>query len=742
MRKNRRFLNETATKEEELLQSVIMPTAFILAGGKGMRLRPLTENCPKPLLPVGGRAVIQTILEDLYVQGVRRAVLLTGYKGEQIETVLKDRFSDMELIFIKEERPLGSAGCLLAARAFAGERFFVVCADACGNRDYRGILNFHLEKGGIGSIFLAGVEDPVEYGLVRLGRDGRIERFLEKPVWSQTFTDLANTGIYLFEKEIFDFIPQGQASDFGKDIFPKILAAGRALYGYEDGGFWMDMGSLDAYLACNLWANGEKSVIGKNCAVDRSAEISLSVLMDGCSIGKNCVLNKAVVGRDVVIEEGCILEEGCVVGDHSHLEKGCCLKKGRVVETGTRIKSGVLNCDHVSSIAPFFEESDLVLQQCFDRDFYIRLGYAFAKGAKGRIAVMHDGKEETKALAEALCKGGCLVGDGAADLGKGFYTMASACALYGNFSLTALVTKEKTENLRIALFDMQGLPLNGGTVRKIRDAFQSPLLCGRVGKVLLKEGWARTLYTGLLLEGIPSLVGLTVGMDKGTPASDLTSELLQRTGARVVPFQQGRINLYVSPDGRRCALSDDTGRKADFWHMAAIVLSDRLRRGARLKALPDRAPEVLFHLAEKHCARPLSFSLCSAEAVGSEGKDTVLRWHFLFDGCMLACCCLALVAREGVTLAHLMGLLPSFALEESGIDCGEKEKVALLLKLGGVPSAEGVKVFENRGTIHAVARGGRGLWLMAEAAKEEDVGALLRTAREKLLRKKGESPEI
>ncbi|MBQ8911226.1 MAG: NTP transferase domain-containing protein [Clostridia bacterium] len=713
----------------------VMPTALILAGGRGMRLRPLTDLCPKPLLPVAGKAVISSIVEDLYLQGVRRCVVLTGYRGEQIKSALEGRFLGMELFFIREERPRGSAGCLVAAEALAGQRFFVVCADACGRRDYRGILRYHLEKGGIGSIFLSRVANPVEYGLVQMGADGRVSSFIEKPTWSEAFTDLANTGIYLFEREVFAYIPRDRPSDFGKDVFPALLADKKALYGYEDGGFWQDMGDHASFLSCNMRASGGKTIVGRDCRTE-GAEICSSVLFDRVQVGKGTVIKGAIIGNDCVIGENAVIEEGCVLGDGCHLEAGCHLKKETVLQRDSKIKRGGGCPQSLPDLIRFFEESDLVLEEEQSEEFYIRLGYALARGAGGSVGLMHDSDEGSSKICEALLRGAGLSGAGHVKLGQGFYTMASACALYGGFALTALVTKERTQAVRILLFDSAGLGANGRILRRVRDAFARPILCGRVSGPFAGERWARSLYEGLLLEGVPSLVGLTIGMDRGSAGADVTCDLLLRAGARVVPEEQGRLRLYVSPYGRRCSLKDENGLTADFWHVAAIVLSDRIRRGEMVRALPERAPEALFDLAKKNGVHPHRFALCGAVPCTAEAKDSLKNQRFLYDGCHLTLCCLSIICKEGVTLAHLLRLLPPFATEESGIDCEREDKLRLLMAFGGEPAAEGVRIPFSGGLLRVRARGGRGLWLTAEAAVDNDARALLQRARGRVLDEK------
>jgi hypothetical protein len=459
-------------------------------------------------------------------------------------------------------------------------------------------------------------------------------------------------------------------------------------------------------------------------------------------VEKDCRVKGSILGENCHLEQGCILEEGCVLGQGCHLEKGCYLSKNTVLDSHTKVLAGTRFSSRPFGLTPFFEESDLLFDRMLSEDFYIRLGYALARGAGGRIGIMRDEDKGSEKICIELLKGTFLAGEGATTLGVGFYTKATAAAFYGGFPLTVLVCGEKTGGWRAVLFDSAGLPANGRLVRKIRDAFLAPVVCGRVGRALSREDWAGALYRGLLLENVPSLVGLTVGMEKGTPAADFTATVLEEAGARVVAPEKGRLILYVTPDGRRCSLTDAQGQTADFWHLAAIVLSDGLRRGAKIRALPERAPEALFSLVSQNRSRPLSFALCAAAPCARPVRETLLENRFLVDGCLLALRCLSIIAREGLPLTHLLSLLPSFATGETGIDCGEGEKMELLLSLGGRPCPEGVCLVTEKGRLHARARGRRGLWLMAEAATDQDAGDLLKKAKETLAAKKAHQNEL
>ncbi len=728
-----------------------MPSALILAGGRGKRLRPLTEHCPKPLLPVNGKPLLKWILEDLYQNGVRHCLLFLGYGSEDIQrTLLTDPElpSDLRLDFIKEERPLGSAGCLWGGEPLLGPRFFVVCADAYGKRDYRGLYEFHRKKGGVGSLFLSRVDIPVEYGLVRTDGEGRILSFLEKPVWSQAFTDLANTGIYLLEKEVLAHIPRDRPADFGKDVFPSLLAAGKGLYGYEDGGCWRDMGAHESYLWCNMHASGNKSVIGQRCALS-DARVEGSVLLDGVKVGRGSRIEGSVIGKECVIGQRCLIGRGCVLGDGCHLGDGCILEGGTVLSGGTHLAEGTRLSAALPSDGELFEEEKMVLPQGCREDSAIRLGYALTTAAASGVLFMHDGSKEGCALYEALLRGSILTGIRPTDGGRGFYTLCSALTLYGGYALGVLVCAEKTGGLSLRFFDRSGLSAGGRMIRRIRDGLSAPVVCGRVAKRGYLSARPELVYQRYLLKalGDPSFKGLTVGVDRHTPSGAFLFEVLRAQGANAVDEDKAVLCAELSPDGRRCALRQgregkkvDSGlpyARADFWHLAAVVLKDRVKRGERIGFLPYRAPDALFDLVKEGSGvRPAGYPLCSAAPIAEEVRQSLYREREVLDGCFLLLSVFSLMLRSGLSLFDLLQDLErtgDFAVLEEGLDCEKNEKIPLMLLAKGSPQTEGVQVAMEKGILRIRARGGRGLDLMAEAAMEQDAREIMAQARQRLL---------
>jgi len=216
-------------------ERVRLPTkAMLLAGGSGTRLRPLTESVHKCMVPVWGRPLLEHTIELLRRQGVTE---LTINLCHLAETVI-EHFGDggawgVHISYSIEERPLGTAGGVKKAADFFDGPFFVWYGDNLSNCDLEPLYAFHQARGGLATIALHYREDPTPSGIVGLDDDGRITRFLEKPRPEQVFSHWVSAGIFVLEPEILEMIPSDGAPDFGRDVFPALLAQGAPLYGYR-----------------------------------------------------------------------------------------------------------------------------------------------------------------------------------------------------------------------------------------------------------------------------------------------------------------------------------------------------------------------------------------------------------------------------------------------------------------------------------------------------------------------------
>src|SRR5919198_6705116 len=233
--------------------------AVVMAGGEGTRLRPLTSNQPKPMVPIVGKPCMEHILELLKEHGFEEVVVTVAFLPQAIRSYFGNGESlGLSVEYSVEESPLGTAGSVRLASGRLDDTFLVISGDALCDVDLTKLVEFHCERGAAVTIGLVSVENPLEFGIVVTDSEGRIERFLEKPSWSQVFSDTINTGIYVLEPEVLRHVPTDRAYDFSKELFPYLLEMGRPIYGLAMDGYWQDIGNLDQYRQANIDALDER----------------------------------------------------------------------------------------------------------------------------------------------------------------------------------------------------------------------------------------------------------------------------------------------------------------------------------------------------------------------------------------------------------------------------------------------------------------------------------------------------
>ncbi len=366
--------------------------AVVMAGGEGTRLRPLTSMRPKPMVPIVNQPVMQHILGLVKHHGINEVVATLAFMPQVIE----DYFGDgdewgMDISYAIEESPLGTAGSVKNAADALTETFVVISGDALTDINLTEVINFHKAKGGAVTIALKRVPDPLEFGVVITDDNGKIERFLEKPSWGQVFSDTINTGIYVVEPLVFDYIPEGKPFDFSSELFPLLMKEGHELYGCVVDGYWADVGSLDGYIEVHrdildgkamiyvpgartkddVWigpgadidpsaeiapkvvigANstvragvkiGSYTVIGDNCLISNDAAVDHSIVWGDAFIGKHTQVNGAVLCRSVDIRAGARVGNGAAIGDESVVGHGASVGNDVQVYPFKRIDAGAM----------------------------------------------------------------------------------------------------------------------------------------------------------------------------------------------------------------------------------------------------------------------------------------------------------------------------------------------------------------------------------------------------------------
>lgn len=335
--------------------------AVILVGGEGTRLRPVTSRVPKPVAPVVERPFVAYILDNLARHGVERAIFSTGFLAEAIEAVIGDGAGyGLEVEYAVEDEPLGTAGAIAnCADVLGGGAFYVFNGDVLSDVDLSALAATHMDKGGMGTIFLTPVEDPRRYGLVDLREDGSVASFLEKPgEWEGTA--LINAGVYVLESEVLEMIPRGRLFSIERGVFPKLAAAG-SLYGYVDRGYWRDIGTPDSYLQAHfdILERQVETAVGDALGeqylfVSPDAEIASGArvvppcyIAAGARVGADARIGPlTVLGAGAVVGEGAtvaeaVVQSGVVVGAHAQVE-GSILVRDSSIGAGTQLSGAVL----------------------------------------------------------------------------------------------------------------------------------------------------------------------------------------------------------------------------------------------------------------------------------------------------------------------------------------------------------------------------------------------------------------
>ncbi len=337
--------------------------AVLMAGGSGTRLRPLTCDLPKPMVPVLNRPIAEHIVRLLKRHDITEIIATLFY----LPDVMRDYFQDgqdfgVQMTYaVEEDQPLGTAGCVKNVCELLDDTFMVLSGDSITDFDLREAIAFHRKTGAKATIVLTRMPNPIEFGVVITDSTGKIVRFLEKPSTSEVFSDTVNTGIYILEPDILDYVPKGCEQDFSKDLFPLLLARGEPLYGYVAEGYWCDVGHLDAYREAQYDAlQGKVQLdypypetttgvyVGANSFVHPTAKLQAPVMVgDNCRIGARAVLEPgSVIGDNVTIGSDAnlkrpIIWNGVVIGEDVHL-RACVIARGTHVARRAHILEGAV----------------------------------------------------------------------------------------------------------------------------------------------------------------------------------------------------------------------------------------------------------------------------------------------------------------------------------------------------------------------------------------------------------------
>ena len=497
--------------------------AIILAGGKGTRLAPLTEDTPKPMLKVMGKSVLECVFDKLCECGIHKAHVTTMYLPWQIES-LGTHYGNLEVNYVREQRPLGTAGAVKNAYDGTSDTVIVLSGDGIYDFDLNHALDYHKEKNADVTIVTYQTENPLEYGVVLYGSDGRVQRFAEKPPWAQVVSGMVNTGIYILNRSVLERIPSGTEYDFAKQLFPLLLAGKHPIYAYEAHGTWHDIGNLDEYFAANCSALdgkirgmknteltsaelaakhieveppvyvspgavlgenvklGAYTVIGDGAVVSDGCDIACSVLGEGVTLGMGCGVYGTLIGRGAKLGENCVTSEGCAVGGGAEIEDSVILPKFSFIHSGAHVAGSDFLSHRTGKREStlFGDEGIRCGQRRMNPEYLMRIGLCAAQAVKvhktpgsSRVGVMSDGNPQAERLKQAALCGVQAAGVRSYDFGNGFEAMARFAAMRFITDAVLYVCLDSASELSVKIFDGTGLPVNAGFEREFSNLFYS-----------------------------------------------------------------------------------------------------------------------------------------------------------------------------------------------------------------------------------------------------------------------------
>ncbi len=618
-----------------------------MAGGEGTRLRPLTSNQPKPMLPMANRPMMEHVVALLRQHGLEDIVVTVAFMPNAIRSYFGDGSEfGVRMVYATEEKPLGTAGSVRNAREQLDERFVVISGDVLTDIDLAAVVDHHCSKGALATIALKAVENPLEFGIVITREDGSIERFLEKPTWGQVFSDTINTGIYVLEPEIFDFIADDRPVDFSEEVFPAVLEAGKPIYGYVAGGYWEDVGTIDAYLTAHqdildervavqvsgfplrrgVWLGkgaevhpsahvrgpavigdnchiaavsvvGEYCVLGANVRIGDNGSLERAVVHDNAFLGPGVRLEGCVLGRSCDLRQGVRCEEGVVLGDETFVGAHAVIKSGvkiypfKTVETGATINTSIVW--ESRGARTMFGRLGITGLANVDitPELVMRLSMAWAstleKGAT--ITASRDTSRAARVLKRAVMVGCNAAGVNVEDLEVATvpvtrFQVRSGQSLGG---ITVRLFERDTQSVIIRFFDQDGIDIAETAQRKIerlyyREEFRRAL-ASEIGDIGFPPR-ALELYTAALTE--------VVDMDSVARAGfKLVLDYSFGTTSFVMPNVLAKLGaevLVVNPYAATAAVMT-SDRRAAAEHVADLVRSS----GAHLGAVMDPGGEHL-----------------------------------------------------------------------------------------------------------------------------------------------------
>ena len=696
--------------------------AVILADEKGTELRPVTCAIPKAMAKIMNRPCISYVLELLSLNGIEEGIVALEQNGQVLSDWLGANPSDMEIRTLFTRTPLGSAGAVKACGEFLDEDFLVINGGCICDFDLSEAIEFHKAKGGLITVITALSDSPTEYGNIFSDRNKKIQRIYEKPGWEQVTGNKVNTEIYICQKELLSYIPDGSFS-FSTQLIPLLLEKGLSLYEFSIKGYWCDISTIEAYRKCNFdmlsgkiatvpFANrrgrrpfktSSPVYIGRGVTADPSAHIGPNAIVgDGCFIGKDAVVKDCIIGNDTVIGDGCIVSgivgdnavlrpqaqtdktavigNNCVIGRKSRICKNTRVFPDKEIGDGMEVSVSLLGED--KGVWLFGErsiEGDMTTKMT--PLFASRLGGAIGECFAGDIMVGCN-SFSAKIFANSLS---CAL------TAKGAHVLKSQCSINelryaaAKNMCPCVFVHGEGNRIRVFIYEAGGTPINYILERKIQNGFfedNKPFSSFDE----LKEPDTITGTAHAYCRDLEKLIGKTAKKVLIYGESELCTlfrRCVNHAGGGLsddmeFEFDENGIDIKVTEDGF-CA---------DRHILTAILC---LFEGKRELPLPLDTP---------------AFLLDRIGVVNSKTAENAYgRYPYFYDSLFLAGRLLNIMEHTGKNLKELYSLLPKYGFVQSEVRNRPRAAVIAFLK-ELIPAADttgrGICITADNGVINII----------------------------------------
>jgi mannose-1-phosphate guanylyltransferase/phosphomannomutase len=710
---------------------------LIIAGGEGTRLRPLTCGKPKPMVDIMGRPVMEYIIELMKNAGIIDIAVTLMYMPQAISEYFGDgsKFG-VSLTYFIEETPLGTAGSVKNAQEFLDDTFIIISGDCLTDINIMDMVNFHHEKNAEATIVLKNVENPLEYGIVVTNDNGRIIRFLEKPSWSEVFSDTANTGIYILNPSVLDLIPQHEQYDFSKDLFPKMLSNDNKMFGCVASGYWCDIGDLSAYKKCHFDILDKKvnirpvysdnnndiyvcenafihsdsiisppcyigsgvkiyagakvmpySVIGDDCRVYERASVKKSIIQKNVSIGKSSQIRGSIIAEGVHTGAHCITLENSVVGEKTRMGDMCEVKTNikiwpqKNIENETAVSDNLIWGDNFSR--RLFGENGVSGEINVDvtPEFATRLGAAFgAANKKSKLSVSGGGDGAVDMLRSAFVSGMLSSGASVYDFGEiALPLVRRAIPFYGLGGGMHIMLAHTDNEMRLSLtfLTKNGSDISREFERKTEMLFMREDFM-RCEPSMIKGITTLYDYKFYYMREIINEMNKPLNISIAIEGSNIAKELLSESGATVFPAdRKGIITAIIDDYAERLVLIDELGRTLSGETYAALASQIAIKTGNKIIVSPISGSGTVESIAAKYNAGVVRCKTGKAYMMECMLKNNPLQFRLMYDAIYAVVKICDVLSRENITLSDLADEIPEIYMTEKEIECesGKKGKV-------------------------------------------------------------------